>query len=102
MTRAVAPLLLIVALAVSASETSAQSVPNFSGTWKIVSADPPVPGGRGRGGGGIGGPYAATMLAQAPETITLTQNATTITVQIGDAKIVYTLDNNTTELPRGT
>ena len=41
------------------------------------------------------------MLAQAPETMTLTQNASTITVQIGQSKIVYTLDNQTTELPPG-
>jgi hypothetical protein len=81
----------------------AQGVPNFSGTWKITSAEPPVPAGRGRGGGGggVGGPYAATMLAQAPETITLAQNATTIAVQIGESKIVYTLDDKTTELPPG-
>ena len=76
---------------------------NFSGTWKLTSADPPVPAGRGRGGGGggVSGPYADTMLAQAPETMTLTQGPTTITVQIGASKIVYTLDNQTTELPPG-
>lgn len=99
------PFLLVLAAAVLWSDVApAQNLPNFSGTWKIVSADPPVPAGRGRGGGGgggVGGPYAATMLAQAPETITLAQNATTITVQIGESKIVYTLDNNTTELPPG-
>ena len=41
------------------------------------------------------------MLAQAPETMVLAQTATTITVQIGSAKIVYTLDDKTTELPPG-
>jgi len=76
---------------------------NFTGTWKLASADPAVPTGRGRGGGGggVSGPYADTMLAQAPEMMSVAQNATTITVQIGASKIVYTLDNQTTELPPG-
>jgi hypothetical protein len=83
--------------------TPAQTRASVAGTWKIASAVPPVPAGRGRGagGGGIGGPYAETMLAQAPETMVITQNATTITVQIGSATIAYTLDNKTTELPPG-
>ena len=83
--------------------TRAQSHADFSGTWKISTVDPPAPAGRGRGaaGGGIGGPYADTMLAQAPETMVVTQNATTVTVQIGSARIVYTLDDKTTELPPG-
>jgi hypothetical protein len=96
-------LLLLLALVVlSPAVTPAQS-PNFSGTWKIASADPPAPAGRGRGaaGGGISGPYAETILAQAPEVMVLTQNATTITVQMGAAKIVFTLDDKTTELPPG-
>jgi hypothetical protein len=83
---------------------AAQGQANYSGTWKLTSADPPVPVGRGRGGGGgggVAGPYADTMLAQAPETMTVTQNASTVTVQIGASKIVYTLDNQTTELPPG-
>ena len=83
--------------------TAAQGQANFSGTWKLASAEPPVPVGRGRGGGGggVGGPYADTMLAQAPETMTVAQSASTVTVQIGASKIVYTLDNQTTELPPG-
>ena len=61
------------------AETSAQGQANFSGTWKLTSTDPPVPARRGGGGGGGGtsGPYAATMLAQAPDTMTLAQNAST-------------------------
>ena len=95
------PLMLALVLAWP-TLTAAQGQANFSGTWKLASADPPVPAGRGRGGGGgVGGPYAATMLAQAPETMTLAQNASTITVQIGASKIAYTLDNQTTELPPG-
>ena len=82
--------------------TPAQGPANYSGTWKIVSADPPLPTGRGRGGGGgVGGPYAETMLAQAPDVMVVAQNATSVTVQIGPAKVVYTLDDKTTELPPG-
>jgi hypothetical protein len=97
-------LLLIFALLVAVpAVTPAQGGANFSGTWKIASADPPAPAGRGRGaaGGGISGPYADTMLAQAPDTITIVQTAAQLTVQIGDKKIVYTLDDKTTELPPG-
>jgi len=75
---------------------------NFSGSWKLTSTDPPVPAGRGGGGGGgNNGPYAATMFAPAPDTMTITQSTSSITVQIGASKIVYTLDNQTTELPPG-
>jgi hypothetical protein len=97
-------LLLLLALVVLwPAVTRSQGRANFSGTWKIASADPLVPAGRGRGaaGGGISGPYAETMLAQAPEVMVFTQTATTMTVQMGSAKIVYTLDDKTTELPPG-
>jgi hypothetical protein len=97
-------LLLLVALALAwPVVTPAQGSANFSGTWKIASVDPPAPAGRGRGaaGGGISGPYADTMLAQAPDTMVIVQNATQLTVQIGDKRIVYTLDDKTTELPPG-
>jgi hypothetical protein len=96
-------LLLLLALVVLWPAVTPAQSPNFSGTWKIASADPPPPAGRGRGaaGGGISGPYAETILAQAPEVMVLTQNATTITVQMGSAKIVFTLDDKTTELPPG-
>src|SRR5260221_7706738 len=98
-------LLLLLALVVAwPVVTPAQGSANFSGTWKIVSADPPAPAGRGRGGaggGGISGPYADTMLAQAPDTITIAQTAAGLTVEIGGKKIVYTLDDKTTELPPG-
>ena len=91
-------LLLLLALVVLCPAVTPAQSPNFSGTWKIASADPPAPAGRGRGaaGGGISGPYAETILAQAPEVMVLTQNATTITVQMGAAKIVFTLDDKTT------
>lgn len=95
--------LLIVLGVLWPAVTPAQIRANVSGTWKIASVVPPVPAGRGRGaaGGGIGGPYAETMLAQAPESMVLTQTATTVTVQIGSATIAYTLDDKTTELPPG-
>ncbi|MBZ5558160.1 MAG: hypothetical protein LAO77_12875 [Acidobacteriia bacterium] len=97
-------LLLLLALVVAwPAVTPAQGTANFSGTWKIASVDPPAPAGRGRGagGGGISGPYADTMLAQAPDTITIAQSASSVTVEIGGKKIVYTLDDKTTELPPG-
>jgi hypothetical protein len=102
MTRVSLPLLLALVVGWPAV-TPAQGHADFSGTWKLASVVPPVPAGRGRGagGGGISGPYAETMLAQAPETMMLAQTATTIVVQIGSAKIVYTLDDKTTELPPG-
>jgi len=99
------PLLTLAIALVVASPVvmPAQTRSNFSGTWKIVSANPPPPAGRGRGaaGGGIAGPYADTMLAQAPEQMILKQDASTITVQIGSSTIAYTLDDKTTELPPG-
>jgi hypothetical protein len=96
-------LLLLALVALWPAMTPAQGSANFSGTWKMASVDPPVPAGRGRGaaGGGIGGPYAETMLAQAPDTLVITQTPTAVTVQIGSTTIAYTLDDKTTELPPG-
>ena len=82
----------------------AQSAANFSGTWKLSAVDPPVAagrGGRGAGGGGIGGPYAETILAAAPDSIVIAQTGSQLTVQIGSAKAVYTLDNKTSSDPPG-
>jgi hypothetical protein len=81
----------------------AQGSADFSGTWKLSKADPPVPtgGGGGRGGGGISGPYAETTFAAAPETIVITQSGTEVAVQIGSAKAVFTLDNKTVSTPPG-
>ena len=76
----------------------AQYSPTFGGTWKLTQADPAVQAGRGGGGargGGISGPLADTILAQAPDTMTITQSAGQVTVQIGSAKAVYTLDDKT-------
>src|SRR5215831_16864765 len=75
-------MLLALLTAVVPAITHGQGQANFSGTWKLSSADPPVPIGRG-GGGGNNGPYAATMFAPAPDTMTITQSASSITVQIG-------------------
>jgi hypothetical protein len=74
---------------------------NFAGTWKLANAVPPPPTGRGRGaaGGGISGPYADTLFAQAPAAITITQNGNAFTVDIGGAKGAYTLDAKMTAVP---
>jgi len=97
-----AALALVVALALPVA-VPAQSAANFSGTWKLTTADPPVPAGRGRGagGGGISGPYANTILAAAPESIVIAQAGSQLTVQIGSAKAVYTLDDKTMSDPPG-
>ena len=97
---------LLIALALIAAlpaVTSAQYSPSFSGTWKLGAVDPPVAAGRGggRGGGGIGGPLADTILGQAPDTLVITQTGSDLTVQIGAAKAVYTLDNKTMATPEG-
>lgn len=99
--------LLIVLALVAAVPLAArgQANANFGGTWKLSQVEPPVPagrgGGRGGGGGGISGPYADTILAPAPDTLTITQSGAQLTVQIGSAKAVYTLDNKTMSMPDG-
>ena len=101
-TFAISILLALLTAAVMPAVTRGQSQANFAGTWKLTSADPPIPVGRGGGGGGgNNGPYAATMFAPAPDTMAITQSASSITVQIGQSKIVYSLDNQLTELPPG-
>jgi hypothetical protein len=99
---------LLVALALVAALPLAargQAHANFGGTWKLSQAEPPVPagrgGGRGAGGGGISGPYADTILAPAPDTLTIAQSGSDVTVQIGSAKAVYTLDDKTKSAPEG-
>jgi hypothetical protein len=83
--------------------SAGQSSPSFSGSWKLTNADPPVAAGRGRGagGGGISGPFADTLLAQAPDSVSISQTGSQVTVQIGSAKAVYTLDNKTMSTPEG-
>jgi len=98
------PVLLVVAACVLtlSAQVQAQGA-NFSGTWKLTKTDPPVPAGRGGGGrgGGISGPYADTTFNQAPETIAITQSGSDVTVQIGSAKAVFTLDGKTMSTPPG-
>ena len=75
---------------------------NVGGTWKLGNVEPPVVAGRGgRGGGGIGGPYADTVFSQAPAAIVITQTAGSIAMQIGSATATYTLDGKTTSTPPG-
>src|SRR5579864_2483841 len=76
---------------------------NFAGTWKLASAAPPPPAGRGRGaaGGGIAGPYADSIFAQAPPVITVTQIADALSVETGGKTARYTLDTRLTAVPAG-
>jgi hypothetical protein len=76
----------------------------FAGTWKLSTAEPAVAaGGRGRGaaGGGISGPYADTIFAQAPTAITMTQSANALTFEVGGKTAAYTLDTKMTSMPPG-
>jgi hypothetical protein len=77
--------------------------PDFSGEWTLTGAVPPPPPGPGRGaaGGGISGPYAGTLLAQAPASITIAQTAGGITIQVANAKAAYAFDERTIEVPAG-
>jgi hypothetical protein len=96
-------LLLAACVLALSAHLPAQGSANFAGTWKLTKTDPPVPAGRGGGGrgGGIAGPYAETTFNQAPETIAITQSGGDVTVQIGSAKAVFTLDGKTTSMPPG-
>jgi hypothetical protein len=78
-----------------------KGIADFSGTWTLANAVPPPPPGPGRGaaGGGISGPYADSLLAQAPATITITQAPDQITISIANAKAGYTFDGKTTIVP---
>jgi hypothetical protein len=97
------PLIAAALVAALPITSPAQYSPNFAGTWKLGTVDPPVAAGRGggRGGGGISGPLADTILGQAPDTLVITQTNSEIVVQIGSAKAVYTLDNKTMATPEG-
>jgi hypothetical protein len=77
--------------------------PDLSGGWKLSNALPPPPPGPGRGaaGGGISGPYADNLFAQAPANVTVTQTANVLTIQIANAKASYTFDGVTTTVPEG-
>jgi hypothetical protein len=89
----------------------AQGTPNFSGTWKLDKADPPLAAGRGGRGGaapaaapgaGGGGAYGnENAFTAAPSTIVVNQTATGITVQIGAEKESFTLDDTLTVVPVG-
>src|SRR5262249_59803674 len=102
--RAFGSALVVLALTSPAVVRAQAGTANFAGTWKLSQADPPVAagrGGRGAGGGGISGPYADTILAAAPDAITIAQTGSQLTVQIGAAKAVYTPDDKTMSDPPG-
>jgi hypothetical protein len=69
---------------------------NFSGSWKLAQADPPVPAGRGGRGAGGGGIFGA-----APATLTITQSGNQISLQIGAEQENFTLDDKITEATPG-
>ena len=77
--------------------------PDYSGAWTLASAVPPPPPGPGRGaaGGGISGPYADNLFAQAPAAVTIAQTGAGITIQVANAKATYTFDERTVEVPAG-
>jgi len=106
--------LLLLALALILPLLSrAQRTANFSGSWKLAQIDPPVdprngrppgPGGGLGGGGDADNAYGASIreiFAQAPQTMTITQTANQITVQLGPEKESYTLDDKQTVTPPG-
>jgi len=94
----------------------AQGNPNFAGTWKFASIDPPAdprngrpPVAAGGGGGGAGGIGSANGYAQSiaaifsaePQSLVITQSGNQLTVQIGNEKETYTLDDKVTAMPAG-
>ena len=91
----------------------AQGMPNFAGNWKLAQIDPPVDPRNGRppvAGGGLGGggeadnAYGASIreiFAQAPQMMIITQTANEVTVQLGQEKEMYTLDDKQTVTPPG-
>jgi peptidylamidoglycolate lyase len=85
------------------SSEMVKGAPDFAGTWTLSSAVPPPPPGPGRGaaGGGISGPYADNLFAQAPASITIAQTAKDITIQVANAKAIYTFDGATNSVPAG-
>jgi len=108
--------LLLLALALILpllSRAQGQGSANFSGSWKLAQIDPPVdprngrppgPGGGLGGGGDADNAYGASIreiFAQAPQTMTITQTANQITVQLGPEKESYTLDDKQTVTPPG-
>jgi len=104
-----------VALALAAPDLAAQSRPNFSGRWTVVTdTAASEAGARGRGAGRGRGPVSGDMGSGWGSTITLTQDATTLTLEYdffvrGDLqpplKVSYRLDGaesrNTLRMGRG-
>ena len=116
------PLVLGLALVVPQAIHAQGNAAGFVGTWKLEKTDPPVAAGRGgRGGGGRGaapadgapaargagaaggggGDYQENAFTAAPGTLVITQSASSITVQVGSQKEVYTLDDKLTVTPPG-
>jgi hypothetical protein len=93
-----------------AAAARAQNAQNFSGTWKLQKADPPVATGRGGGGGGGGrgdgageggAAYGENAFSATPSTLVITQSGNNFTIQVGSQKEPYTLDDKLTVTPPG-
>ena len=87
-----------VAITLSAVTAFAQAKPNFAGKWTMdAPAAPaaPPPGGPGGGGGGRGGGRGGGGWGMTP---TITQDATTLTIEYtqgeNPVKLVYKLDGS--------
>ena len=107
------PVQLMLMLVLSLPAVSRAQGINFSGTWKAAQTDPPVDPRNGRApgtGGGAGGggdandAYGASvrdLFTQAPQSLSITQTDTQITVQIGSETETFTLDDKMTVVPAG-
>ena len=102
---------LVLWLVVATARVLAQGPPDFSGQWKLDQPDSSsTGGGRGAGTGGGGGQGGGLGLGPSAENLTITQTATSLTIEErwasgGSARRVYPLDgrqaNNTLGAGRG-
>ena len=102
---------LVLWLVVATARVLAQGPPDFSGQWKLDQPDSSSTGGRrGAGTGGGGGQGGGLGLGPSAENLTITQTATSLTIEErwasgGSARRVYPLDgrqaNNTLGAGRG-
>ena len=102
---------LVLWLVVATARVLAQGPPDFSGQWKLDEPDSSsTGGGRGAGTGGGGGQGGGLGLGPSAENLTITQTATSLTIEErwasgGLARRVYPLDgrqaNNTLGAGRG-
>ena len=89
---------LVLGLAVIPAITSAQG-PSFAGNWKLEKAEP-LPN-AGRGGGGRGTANDESAFGAVTQMVTISQTASSVSVQTGPKKASYTLDGKQTVVPPG-